>query len=110
MAATRRVRASRISDDDAYYQAVFGRAGSYKVQAFLRDMPNVLSDHVRSIWNGVGSNRLTLVDGLVAGASSSAEVAAAAQSATDRRVSVTRSKQGSASAPGSIRAGRPTRT
>ena len=89
-----RVRASRISDDDAYYQAVFGRAGSYKVQAFLRDMPNVLADHVRSIWNGVGSNRLTLADGLVAGASSSADVAAVAQAATGRRLSVTRSKQG----------------
>lgn len=88
------VRASRISDDDAYYQAAFGRAGSYKVQAFLRDMPNVLADHIRSIWNGVGSNRLTLVDGLVAGTSSSADVAAAAQAATERRLSVTRSKQG----------------
>ena len=52
------VRASRISDDDEYYQAVFGRAGSYKVQAFLRDMPNVLTNNARPIWNGVGTNRL----------------------------------------------------
>ena len=43
------VRASRISDDDEYYQAVFGRAGSYKIQAFLREMPNVLSNNARPI-------------------------------------------------------------
>src|SRR5690606_29903506 len=59
------IRASRISDDDEYYQAVFGRAGSYKIQAFIRDMPNRLVHDSQSIWNGVGSNRLTLMDPLV---------------------------------------------
>lgn len=88
------VRASRISDDDEYYQAVFGRAGSYKVQVFMRDMPNVLSNNFRSIWNGVGSNNLGLVDGLTAGGSTPEQVAAASASAGDRRISVTREKQG----------------
>lgn len=88
------VRASRISDDDEYYQAVFGRAGSYKVQAFIRDMPNVLSNNFRSIWNGVGSNNLTLVDSLPVGASTPAEVAAASAAAGNRRLSVKREKQG----------------
>lgn len=88
------VRASRISDDDQYYQAVFGRAGSYKVQAFLRDMPNVLSADAKSIWNGVGGNVLTLSNGLKPGGSTSADVAAVSSAAPERMLSVKRSKQG----------------
>ena len=88
------LRASRISDDDAYFQAVFGRAGSYKVRAFMRKLPNGLADQVRSIWDGVGSDRLTLVEGLVPAGSSPAEVAAAAQATPNRRLAVNRSRQG----------------
>ena len=94
MEAYANIRASRISADDQYYQAVFGRAGSYKVQAFLRDMPNVLSNNARSIWNGVGDNRLTLRDGLVAAGSTPAEVAAVSAATPAGRLSVKRSKQG----------------
>ena len=54
------VRGSRIDDDDQYYQAVYGQAGAYKVEAFIRDMPNILSTDAKPIWNGVGSNNLTL--------------------------------------------------
>ena len=88
------LRASRISDDDEYYQAVFGRAGSYKVQAFLRDMPNVLTNTARPLWNGVGSNRLTLPSGLSAGASTTAEVTAVSAAIPARTLGVTREKQG----------------
>jgi hypothetical protein len=88
------VRASRLSDDDQYYQAVFGRAGSYKIQAFLRDMPNVLSNNAKPIWNGIGSNRLTLPSSLVAGGSTSAEVAAVSAAMPERTLSVRREKQG----------------
>lgn len=88
------VRASRISEDDQYYQAVFGRAGSYKVQAFLRDMPNILSHNAKSLWNGVGSNALTLPAGLTPAASTPDQVAAVLAATPERRLSVKRSKQG----------------
>lgn len=88
------VRASRISDDDAYFDAMFGRAGSYKVHAFLRKLPNALSDNVRSIWNGVGSNQLTLVEPLLPAGSTSAQVAAVVQATGERTISVNRNKQG----------------
>lgn len=88
------VRASRISEDDQYYQAVFGRAGSYKVQAFLRDMPNVLSRNARSLWDGVGSNTLTLPAGLTPAASTPQQVATVIAARPDQSLSVTRSKQG----------------
>jgi len=88
------VRASRISDDDQYYQAVFGRAGSYKIQAFLRDVPNVLSNNARPIWNGVGTNNLTLPSSLTPGGSTPAEVAAVSAATPERTLSVKRDKQG----------------
>lgn len=88
------LRASRLSEDDQYYQAVFGRAGAYKVRAFLRDLPNHLSNNARSIWDGVGSNHLPLAGGLVPGASTPEEVAAASAAAPERRLSVVREKHG----------------
>ncbi|MFI4969085.1 MAG: MtrB/PioB family outer membrane beta-barrel protein [Lysobacterales bacterium] len=88
------LRASRISDDDQYYQAVFGRAGSYKIQAFIRDLPNVLSNNAKSIWNGVGTNALTLPSGLTPGGSTSAEVAAVSAASPERTLKVRREKQG----------------
>jgi hypothetical protein len=87
-------RGSRLSDDDEYYQATFGRAGSYKIQAFLRDMPNVLSSNAKPVWNGVGSNRLTLPAGLVPGGSTPEQIAAASAVAPERSLQVRREKQG----------------
>lgn len=88
------VRASRLSSDDAFFEAAFGRAGSYKVQAFLRELPNATSDSAISIWNGVGSNELTLLPGLAPGASSSEQVAAVAAGVAPQRLQVVRSKTG----------------
>lgn len=88
------LRASRISSDDAFLEATFGRAGHYKLQAFLRERPNVVTDSARSIWNGVGSNTLTLLPDLTPGASSSAQVAAVAAGVAPQRLQVVRSKSG----------------
>ena len=88
------LRASRISSDDAFFDAAFGRAGSYKVQAFLRELPNVVSDSARPIWNGVGGNALTLLPELAPGASSSADVAAAVAGVAPQRLQVVRNKSG----------------
>ena len=88
------VRGSRIDDDDQYYQAVFGQAGAYKVQAFVRDLPNILSTDAKPIWNGVGSNALTLPRSLTPGESSSAQVAAVSAATPVQTLGVTRKKEG----------------
>ncbi|MBL8298323.1 MAG: MtrB/PioB family outer membrane beta-barrel protein [Rhodanobacteraceae bacterium] len=88
------LRASRISSDNAFFDAAFGRAGSYKVQAFLRELPNGISDSARPIWSGIGSNVLTLLPELAPGASSSAEVAAVVAGASPQQLQVVRSKSG----------------
>ncbi|HEX7915171.1 MtrB/PioB family outer membrane beta-barrel protein [Rudaea sp.] len=88
------VRGSRISEEDQYYQAVYGKAGAYKVQAFVRDMPNILSTDARSIWKGTGTGSLTLPSSLVAGASTPAQVAAVSNALPNGTLQVTRKKQG----------------
>jgi Putative outer membrane beta-barrel porin, MtrB/PioB len=88
------VRGSRINDDDQYYQAVYGQAGAYKVQAFMRDMPNILSTDAKPVWNGVGSNALTLPRSLTPGESTSAEVAAVSAATPTQTLQVNRKKEG----------------
>jgi Putative outer membrane beta-barrel porin, MtrB/PioB len=88
------VRASRISAEDQYYQAVYGKAGAYKAEIFVRDMPNLLSTDAKSIWNGVGTNNLTLKDGLVPGGSSPAQVAAVSAATPVTSLGYERNKQG----------------
>jgi Putative outer membrane beta-barrel porin, MtrB/PioB len=88
------IRGSRINDDDQYYQAVYGQAGAFKVQAYIRDMPNILSTDAKPIWSGVGSNTLTLPPSLPPGASTSAQVAAVSAATPDQTLGVTRKKEG----------------
>src|SRR3546814_4745455 len=88
------LRASHIADDSHYVRAVFGRAGKYRVQVFARSQPNITSGNARSIWDGVGSNHLTLKDGLVPAGSTSAQVAAISAAQPERLLTVVREKQG----------------
>jgi hypothetical protein len=88
------VRGSRINADDQYYQAVYGQAGAYKVQAFIRDMPNILSTDAKSIWNGVGSNTLTLPHSLTPGESTNAQVGAVSAATPLQTLQVNRYKEG----------------
>lgn len=88
------VRASHISEHDQYIKGTVGRAGSYKIEAYARSTQNVVSGNARSIWDGVGSNNLTLAGGLVPGASTPAQVAAVSAAAPERVLQVNRDKQG----------------
>ena len=88
------VRLSRLERDNQYYRAVFGQAGRYKVQAFVRSTPNVLSGNARSIWDGVGTAHLTLKPGLTPAGSTPAQVAALSAAQPLTTLSVVRDKQG----------------
>src|SRR3546814_2738076 len=74
--------------------SVLGRAGKCRVQVFARSQPNITSGNARSIWDGVGSNHLTLKDGLVPAGSTSAQVAAISAAQPERLLTVVREKQG----------------
>jgi Putative outer membrane beta-barrel porin, MtrB/PioB len=85
---------SRISAEDQYYEAVYGKAGAYKAEIFVRDMPNLLSTDAKPIFNGVGSNNLTLTGGLTPGRSTPAQVAAVSAATPVTALGFERNKQG----------------
>jgi len=87
-------RSSRLSGDDQFYRLRGGRYGSYRIEAFYRDMPHTVSTSAYPIWNGVGSTDLTLPAPLVAGASTPVQVAAASAAAPRRNVGLTRTREG----------------
>ena len=60
---------SMLDEYSQYYRALYGKAGKYRVQAFVRTQPNVTSGNARSIWDGVGSQHLTLKPPLTPSAS-----------------------------------------
>lgn len=88
------LRATRISENSQFYRAVFGQAGKYRVQAFVRSQPNILSGNARSIWDGVGSRHLTLKDGLSVNGSTVPEVSAVSAAQPLQTLKVVRDKQG----------------
>lgn len=88
------VRGSRINSDNQYLKGTWGRAGHFRLEAFIRSQPNVTSGAARSIWDGVGSNYLALKPGLTPGGSSQAEVAAVSAGAAPQVLKVVRDKFG----------------
>ncbi len=87
-------RGSHISGDDQFYRLRGGRYGSYRVEAFYRDMPHTVSTSAYPIWNGVGSTDLTLPLPLVAGASTPAQVAAVSAATPRRSIGLVRTRSG----------------
>ena len=88
------LRGSRLTSDNQYYKLTEGRAGHYRIEAFYRDQPNVVSGNARSLWNGVGSSHLTLADGLTPAGSTPAQVTATLATTPERRLEVQREKLG----------------
>jgi hypothetical protein len=88
------VRGSRVNENNQYFRLRGGRAGEYRVEAFYKDVPHVISTTAYPLWEGVGSTSLTLPDGLTPGLSTVEEVAAASEVAPGRTVRVDRSRAG----------------
>ncbi len=87
-------RGSRLSGDDQYYRLRAGRYGSYKVEAFWRDIPHTVATAAYPLWNGIGSTNLTVPAPLVPGASPSAEVAAIEKTRPRQTIGLTRRRAG----------------
>ncbi|MDT0497500.1 MtrB/PioB family outer membrane beta-barrel protein [Algiphilus sp. W345] len=88
------LRASHLSENDQFYRFRAGRYGRYKIEGFYRDMPHVVSTTAYPIWNGVGTDSLTLPEGLTPGASDPAAIAAAVSGAPRSTVRVDRTRTG----------------
>lgn len=88
------LRASRIDSDNQYLKMNAGRSGLFRIEAFARSQVNVTSGVARSIWEGVGSDYLSLKPGLTPGGSSGSEVAAVSAAAPEQVLKVVRDKYG----------------
>jgi hypothetical protein len=86
--------ASRVSSDNQYVQVKGGSYGQYRFAAFYRDMPYVQVTDARPIWQGIGTDHLTLPASLSPGASTPAQLAAATTAADRRTIQATRSSAG----------------
>jgi len=88
------LRGSRLSADDQYYRLRAGRYGSYRVEAFYRDIPHVVATDAYPLWNGVGTTHLTLPAPLLPGQSTPAQVAAVESQRPRRTIGLTRRRSG----------------
>lgn len=88
------VRGSRLNENNQYFRVRGGRAGQYRVEAYYKDVPHVISTTAYPLWEGVGSTVLTLPDGLTPGGSTVEEVAAASERAPRRTLRIDRSRAG----------------
>lgn len=88
------LRADRINVDNQFYKLNGGRAGHYRIEAFARSQVNVTSGRAKPIWDGVGSDYLSLQPGLTPGGSSMGQVAAVSAATPERILKVVRDKYG----------------
>jgi hypothetical protein len=86
-------RGSSMSDTNQFFKLTVGRFGAYTLTAFVRDLPNIVSGDAKPIWNGIGTNNITLPPSLKPG-STPAEVSAVSAAALTRRLEVDRQKEG----------------
>lgn len=87
-------RASRLNGDNQFYRLRSGRAGHYRLEAYHHDVPHIVSTTAYPIWEGVGSEVLTLPPALAPGASTVAQIAAASAAAPRSTIRVDRSRSG----------------
>lgn len=94
------VQGSAPGRDDQFFRIEAGRYNGLKFSAFYNQTPHVFATNARPIWNGVGTGKLTLPPGLVAGTHTQADAAsygalqAAVASAGETTLSIDRKKVG----------------
>jgi hypothetical protein len=87
-------QAENVGRPDQYYQVKIGRYGVFDVTNYFDSIQHVYSTEAKSLWDGVGTDNLTLRGGLVPSASTAAQVSAVAAAVGDSTLSMTREKAG----------------
>lgn len=80
-----------LGRDDQFIQLSAGRYGKYNLTLAYDAIPHVFSTNARVLWDGKGTDQLTLPSALTPGGSTLTEVQAAFQ-ATDNSISLERNK------------------
>ena len=86
---------SAVGRNDQFYELLGGRHGAFKFRGFYNEIPHVFSTNASTFYQGVGSDTLTLPEGLVPGNNSQEEIRnALQQSAYPTSLSLKRKKGG----------------
>lgn len=80
--------------DDAFYRAELGRRGWLRLGLFYDEVPHVLANDARSLYQGIGSERLTLPPPLVPGGNPLANIDAALAAAGEQQLAIERDRAG----------------
>ena len=83
-----------VGRDDQYYQLQAGRYGRYGVRAYFDAVPHVFSTTARVLWDGAGTDRLTLPSSLEPGNTSEQALRQAFSGIGNSRLAVEREKLG----------------
>jgi len=87
-------QAENVGRSDQFYQVKIGRYGVFDLTAYYDSIPHLYSTTAKSLWDGVGTDTLTLRQGLTPGASTAAQVNAVAAAVGASDLAVTREKAG----------------
>ena len=83
-----------LGRDDQFLKAEYGRYGSYRIIGFFNEIPHVYADDATLLYQGIGTNVLTLPSPLIPGGNTSDEIANALTSASKGTISANREKFG----------------
>lgn len=83
-----------LGNDDQFVKAEYGRYGSYWIRGFYNETPHIYATDATLLFNGIGSEVLTLPDPLVPGGNTLDELEAALADAPRRDVGIQREKWG----------------
>jgi len=86
--------AENVGRADQFYQVKIGRFGLFDLTTYFDRIPHLYSTEAKSLWDGVGTDRLTLRPGLSPGASFPGQVSAVAAAVGGSTLPVTREKAG----------------
>lgn len=86
--------AEAVGRTDQYYQVKIGRYGVFDLTAYFDSIPHLYSTEAKSLWDGIGTNTLTLRQGLTPGASTPAQVNAVAAAVGGSDLAIKREKAG----------------
>ncbi len=79
---------------DQYYELTAGKYGEFRFTGFFNQTPHVFATNARSLWEGVGSGRLTLPAALVPGNNTLGDIEAALAGISETTLKISREKAG----------------
>ena len=70
-----------IGNDDQFFKAEYGKYGSYRISGFYNETPHIYATNATLLYQGIGTDVLSLPPPLVPGGNTSADIANALTSA-----------------------------